>query len=236
MYTVVVIDDDVRQAEHLASLLARNPHAPELDIVACVGGTDLADLLKRGGVDIALLDIHLGPAAPSGIDIAEALALAGKTCEVIYVSGYLEYISDAYRTAHAGFLPKPVEQDALDAAIERALANLEATHRRPALVRVDGALVQVLPQRIMYVESNRRKVLIHTRERVLETYSKMVDVERELSGEFVRCHKSFLVNMDYIAELRTGELTLFNGEVLPVSQRARKGLRERFLAHVGRSL
>lgn len=237
MYRVLVIDDDIQQARHLVQMIQETAREQDLFEVECYEPSKFpSEVLTAGNIDILFLDIRLGDAELTGIDVAAAFVPPGSPCQVIYVTGYLEYASDVYRTEHAWFLPKPVDPSALADALDRAVANLERAQHRPVLVRDGSSLIQMQPHRIVYVESARRKVRIHERDRVAETYSRMVDVERQLPDRFVRCHKSFLVNMDYIAELRPHDLVLTTGGVLPVSQRCRKALRDTFLAYIGRML
>lgn len=236
MFRVAILEDDRQQAELLAHMVMASPFADRIKIVGSEGSADSFAEAFSQGVDILFMDIRLGSNVATGIDLVEALLSPTSTTQVIYVSGYLEYASDVYRTKHTWFLSKPVEQLALDTALARAIENLEQIARQPLLVRSNGALLQIMPDGIMYIESERRKVRIHERSRTIETYAKMADVEQGMPAQFVRCHKSFLVNMDYIAELRARDVVLIDGTVLPVSQRCRKKLHDRFVDHVGRAL
>ena len=65
-----------------------------------------------------------------------------------------------------------------------------------------------------------------------ETYGKLADYERRLPERFVRCHKSFLVNMDYVVACRSNELVLSTGQTVPVSQSRRKSTQEAVRAYV----
>lgn len=236
MYRVLIIDDEREVADALAQMVLASPHADRLEIVGEQGGGVPAPDALKGGVDIIFMDIQLGEAVPTGIELVDALISRSGDVQVIYVSGYLEYAPDAYRTRHTWFLAKPVQQDALDAALGRALDNLDRSRRGSLLVRSGSSLVQVVPSKILYVESDRRKVRIHEQARTIETYAKIDDIQRRLPEQFVRCHKSFLVNMDCIAELRASDLVLANGEEIPVSQRRRRALLDRFVEYVGRML
>ena len=236
MFHAAILEDDPRQAESLARMIEASPCATRVEIVGIAQpAVSLAEAFGDG-VDILFVDIQLGETRATGIVLVDALVPRDGSMQVIYVSGYLEYASDVYRTKHTWFLPKPVDQSALDAALERAIDNLEQAQQQPLLVRASGSLIQILPQNIVYVESERRKVRIHERGRVIETYAKMSDMEASLPRQFARCHKSFLVNMSFIAELRARDLVLLDGTVLPVSQRCHKALQRCFIDHVGRSV
>lgn len=236
MYRVLIIDDEREVADSLARMIASSPYGSRLEFVGeRAGEVPMPGALERG-VDILLMDIQLGETVPTGIELVEALISRAGDVQVIYVSGYLEYAPEAYRTRHTWFLAKPVQQEALNAALERALDNLDRSRRRSLLVRSGSSLRQVVPSQILYVESDRRKVRIHDCERIIETYAKIDDIQSKLPDQFVRCHKSFLVNMDCISELRASDVVLVNGEAVPVSQRRRRALLDRFVEYVGRTL
>ncbi len=157
MYSVTIIDDDRAQRELLAAMVMRSPAADRLEFMAPVAAaTDAAGPLSA---DIALVDIDLGEDLPSGIDLVRDTA-ANKT-QVIYVTGYVDYASDVYETAHVGFLIKPVDQQRLNDALERAIARLDQDAAGDFVVHTGGSTLRVTPRRVAYIESNRRKLQIH---------------------------------------------------------------------------
>lgn len=216
MHTVAIVDDDQDQAAALAQQVKMSSYAQDVDRIVLMAPNDL---LANGllGIDILFIDVLLGAGAATGIDLVDALVPRGGSVQVIYVSDHLEYAPQAYRTEHTWFLAKPVEPDSLNAALARAIENLNCSQRKPILVRARGSLVQLVPQDIMYVESERRRAHIHLNGSEVVAYAKLSDLERALPPQFIRCHKSFLVNMDYISQLRARDALLTTGEVLPVS-------------------
>lgn len=236
MYRAVIVDDEREPAERLRRMVASSPFAERLEVSVVTPSPEAPLEVGPGSVDLLFMDVRLGRPEGSGIDLVESLLARGGCAQVIYVSGYLEHATDVYRTPHTWFLSKPVEEGALSDALGRAIANLDDARRDALLVRTGPSLVRILPQEILYVESDRRKVRVHCRERVVETYAKMDEVEARLPRQFVRCHKSFLVNMDCISELGSFDLTLSNGETVPISQRRKRSVYDRFVEYVGRVL
>ena len=90
------------------------------------------------------------------------------------------------------------------------------------------------PAEIEYIESDRRKVRLYTAPgEVLETYATLGQMIDMLPDDFVQCHKSYIVNMMHISELRTASVLLRSGVEVPVSQRQRKAIRDLFYRYVG---
>lgn len=81
---------------------------------------------------------------------------------------------------------------------------------------------------IEFIESRKRKLSIHVDDEELQTYATLSGAEGRLPAYFLRCHKSYLVNMHRVVEVRGDELTLASGAVVPVSRTYRREVKERF--------
>ena len=113
--------------------------------------------------------------------------------------------------------------------LDKAIENLEERIARPFGVKVGGRIMRVLPADIEFVESDRRKVRIHLADQVIEAYESLGGISRKLPGTFVQCHKSFLVNMEKIAEMRSDQIDLLSGATIPISQKRSRPTREAFM-------
>ena len=234
VYELIILDDDKLQAEATASAIAGYPGAAELFSVKIIESlADLDRYVQTGGaIDVLFADIVLNGEA-SGIDAVRRLAEKRSGMQVIYATGYIEYCTRVYQTDHVYFLRKPLVQDEVSDAIDRALANLEELRaRRPLILKSYGHVISVPIDSIEYIESDRRKVRVHADDKTVEAYGALADVARILPSSFVRCHKSFIVNMDRILEFDGGEVGLRSGVRIPVSQRHRRAVRETFVAYL----
>lgn len=241
-YRLAVLEDDDVQRERLLEALKGYPCGEAFAVEEFSCSQDLEKRMEAVRFDVLLCDISLGsdvsadqgcekaPADCQGIEFVRRHASTDGFMQVIYVSGYAEFCSEVYGTDHAWFLLKPVVQADFNRAMDKALDNLQRNSENPVGVVVDGDIVLVPPRSIAYLESHLRKVHIHTSEEVYETYSTLSKMEERLPKTFVRCHKSFLVNMDFAKKLERDRIVLTTGEGVPVSQRHRRGVREAFMA------
>lgn len=247
-----VIDDEDLQRRQLARLVEERiavlaPDTPAvIEDFACA--SDLVAAMRSGmSLDILLADIVLdadhaglpsgeacaydedasaldraGSSAATSIDAVKKLMLAERGVQVIYVTGYDQYHTRAYETEHTCFLIKPIRCAELDFALQRALDRIACTVREPLRIRWGAEEHIVAPSEIIYIESARRVLIIHTVHGELRTYGKLSDFELRLPDEFVRCHKSFLVNMAQITMLQQSRVRLADGSTVPVSQSRRR--------------
>ena len=233
MYQVVIVEDDAAQAEIIRSMIECSPRGGELAIEHVVDAESLtARLAEEPAIDVLVMDIELGSEDANGIDLVKRYFPAGCGTQVIYVTGFVEYCTSVYRTEHLYFLVKPFAQDDLDDALSRAFERLEADASKPLSVRLGSRVVLVEPSRISYIESDRRKVRIHAGAEEIEAYASLSDLSAELPASFIQCHKSFLVNMDHVKELKADSVVLSSNQVVPVSQKRRKFVREAVFSRV----
>ncbi len=235
---LLILEDDPEYQKVLRDMVATYPGSTGLVVDVISSISTLEALVASGArIDIFMTDINLGQGKPSGIEVVRRyFAASGKT-QVIYISGYVEYCTPVYQTDHTYFLLKPVKQSDLNAALDKAVTNLRGSVCAPVALQHGGTVTMVDPVNIEYVESDRRKVRVFTVSgRMFETYSTLGDMLAMLPDSFIQCHKSYLVNMAEIAEMRADGVLLRSGSEVPVSQRQRRAVRDAFFAFVGLSV
>lgn len=235
MYTVAVVDDDLRQCRILADMIADAPFS-SFDILTFQSVPDLESFqAHHGPVDICLMDVRMDDDAgrfSDGIEAVSRLFPEGCGTQVICVTGYVEYATPVYETPHVYFLLKPVQAEQLYAALGKALERLASQTGAYLPVTCGGAVRRLPVGKIIYLESNRRKVIVHMVDDTVETYAKLSDFEDQLPPNFVRSHMSFLVNMNYLEWVDGKTATLSTGIQLPVSRQRSVATREAFHRHL----
>lgn len=235
MANLIVLEDDQEYRSLLCRMVKASPFKERIAVDVVSNVAVLESLLESGcRIDILMIDIALGSASPNGIEIVRRLFPAGCKTQVIYVSGYVEFCTPVYQTEHAYFLLKPVKQRELDAALKKSLTRLNASESNPIALQHGSSVTLVPAAEIEYIESDRRKVRVHTTTgKVIEIYATLHEMMKMLPDDFAQCHKSFLVNMALIDELSSTFIRMRSGEEIPVSQRQRKAIRQTFFHYVG---
>ena len=224
MIKFAICDDEPRMARELSDRLTaylEERRAAPYSVSLFSGGQALLD--QGGGFDVILLDI--GMEGPDGLETARLLRRRGERGLLIFVTVLKEQVFDAFEVEACGYLLKPLDGGRFRRTMDRALALLERRAAQTLAVR-QGNACQVVPlAEILYCEVQGRKIYIHREEgAVLDYYDRLDDLERRVDGRFFRCHRSYLVNLDHVRGCRAGQVTLSQGEAIPVSR-----LREREL-------
>ena len=233
MTTITILDDEQHSLNRTRSLVEQSlPTDIEATILEVSSPAELIELAAKMRIDILIADIVMPDGQPSGIDVVERLYPELSSTQIIYVSGYLEQAPEAYRTPHVYFLLKPVNPDKMREALARACTTLKKAH--PPMLHVKSGhrdrLINVTT--ISYIESNLHKATVHSKTGDYETYMRLDDIQRQLPAGFSRCHRSFLVNLAYVASLEGAELTLHNGTHIPVSRRRARQVQHDLLVHL----
>lgn len=190
---------------------------------------ELLDALSSGGrtFDLFLLDVMME--GLDGIELAGQLRGRGLDTPIIFISSNPNMAMRGYEVDASRYLGKPVDQAKLREALLFCLQNVR--QNRPILISTSARLYRLSPKEILYIEVYGRGTQLITRSGPLESRTKISEYEKLLPSDwFFRCHQGFLVNMNHITAIVRYELTLSNGQCVPVSKQRYLETRSRFLA------
>ena len=184
--------------------------------------------------DLLFLDIELHDTV-DGLKIAQLMLEKNPNLILIFISAYSKYVSSAFYFKTFQFLLKPIEQALLRQEFMRALKKYQSLHDEYQFTQNYEKITLAIKE-IMYLESNKRKILLHSLEqKIYEFYGKLND-QKALSEThgFVRIHRSFLVNPEYISRFEQQSLVLTNHTTLPVSRKYAQSAKEKFISYLMR--
>ncbi len=205
----VAICDDERESCNGLSLLIKRQE-PDCE-VACFH-TCRQFLEAAQHFDILLLDIQMEEMG--GIEVARALRGRGERTVLIFVTALKEY---APEVSAFHYLLKPVVPEKFCRVFESAclqVRKLESQSAGQLFFQTKARSFTVPRDEVLYVESRRRKVEIHTRKENVTVYATMKHMEEQLGEGFYRCHRGYLVNMAYVTGYGAGFVRLQNGEAV----------------------
>ncbi len=191
-------------------------------------------MINRDVPDVLFMDVNLGDG--NGIETVKEIQKEYPMLKVIYLTGYIGYATNIFETNPSYFLTKPIEDEKLMAALRKVIGRVDADKKDSVILKSNGTETAVPKKDIIYIESGGRKLTIHAEGgRDFVIYEKMDDMQNSLDSRFLRCHKSFLVNMKYIAERTNKTINLVTGEALPISKANLKDVKMKFISYLGDS-
>lgn len=165
--------------------------------------------------DILLLDIEM--TGQNGIDLAKKVRQDNKTVQIVFITGFPDFVAEGYDVAALHYLMKPVAADKLYTVLDRAADNLSKSEKR-LKVSFDRQNCFLPLNSILYIEAQKQYIAIHTFEEVYRMKASLTELEGELDQRFMKCQRSYVVNLDYVVRVRSNCVILKNGEEIPISR------------------
>lgn len=180
-------------------------------------GEGLLDWMEKHTDQMDLLFLDIEMRGISGMEAAAKIREKDQRLSLVFLTGYMDYVFDGYTVGALDYLTKPLDAERLGNALSRAQALVYKREPETYTVQNTEGLFRIPLDRILYFMSDRRQVILVTKERRLPFYSRLDDVERQLDRGFVRLHRRYLANVKNIDGM-VGDLVYVGEDRLPVSR------------------
>lgn len=171
-----------------------------------------------GELDMVFLDIEMGEL--DGMETARRLRAADEGLQLVFVTGYTDYVFDGYSVGALGYLMKPPRPERLDEVLDRGLEARLRDEEKMFLCRSGETVYRIPRKTIRYFLSDRRQVTCVAAARTYVFYGKLDEVERAVGEGFVRIHQRYLVRCASVDRLE-GSWVFIGEEALPISRACR---------------
>ena len=209
MLNFVICDDNpkiiTRLEDMLNNIFMRNNYEAEITFTAN-NANDILDYVKINKADVILLDINL-KSNKTGLEIAEEIRSYNKDVYIIFLTGHLEYALVAYKYKTFDYLPKPLTQERLEETITRIFNDIYSKPKK--YLKIDNKNTIIDEAEINFIHRDGMKLVFNTNSRDYEIYSSFNKIQDNLPENFVRCHKSFIINIDNISNVEPVENKIF---------------------------
>ncbi len=233
MLEIVVCEDNKRYLELIAEnirLLLDEHKIKGSVVLQCDSPEKVEAFLSENKPNVYFLDIDF-KSKTTGIDLAAKIHQMLPDAYIIFISQYTNLVFKSFKVRPFDFLPKPVSK----ANLENVLLEVNKAHlkkydyRRPEFlqVKIGSQLYQIEKSEIVFIEKYGNKCIIHSTNKIVECYQSLDSISDELAdADFIRCHKSFIVNKRFIERLNLPdkEIILTNGQKCFVGGRYKKSL------------
>ncbi|GAA1913924.1 LytTR family DNA-binding domain-containing protein [Nocardioides lentus] len=201
----LVVDDEQPSRDELAYLLGRDDRVADVVCVASAG--EALRHLHAGEVDCLVLDVQMP--GTTGLDLAAEVARLPAPPPVVFVTAHDQHAVEAFDLRAVDYVLKPVRAERLAEAVRRVVAAREAGERGAppgATVRVErGGVTRFLDRaEVTHVEAHGDYARLHTADDAYLLRTPLSTLEEQWAADgFVRVHRSLLVSLAHVTELRT---------------------------------
>lgn len=228
-YTCLIVEDEILAQNLLLNYISK---IPEIKVVGtCQTATEALSFLRNEPIDVLLLDIQIPDL--TGLELLRAIPKPPLT---IIITAYSEYAIEGYELNVVDYLLKPVKVDRFFKAIENVLELLELKKSKNQItvfkeapdyifVKSDYKAIKLNFKEILYVEGMQKYVKFKKENSQVTTLLSLTKLENILpEKDFLRIHKSFIVNLNHITSIEGNRLTMTNKDKIPIGKSMKQQL------------
>ncbi len=217
MIKIAICDDEIYMIEMLDEKITTFFEHKNMDIDIFHFSSGSVLLQSDEKMDIIFLDIQMDRL--NGLETAKELRRRKYKGFLIFVTVFKEYVFDTFEVQAFDYLVKPLQTESFMRTMNRLFSAVRSENAGHLLIQRGDELDIVLFGEILYCEVINRKVYLHLKDaRVLNYYEKIENLEKKLDERFFKCHRSYLVNLQYLKSYKKGRAYLTSGEEIPVSR------------------
>ena len=234
MLQIAVCDDNIDELSNMVQLinLYRTTKNINCEYAVFPNGLDLVSNLEKGKrFDIYCLDIIMP--GFSGIDVAKEIRNLDKTAPILFFTSSPEYALESYSVKAINYVLKPISKDKFFFTFDEILERIKAEEKEDAIiVKSNMGIQKILISNLTFIEVIGRNVLYHLRSgkviECTESFSSVCDTLMK-HGCFMKPHRSYLVNMQYVDNINNHQVILQTLSSIPVAQGKAKEIKQQYL-------
>ena len=234
-YKIAICDDIAQDTQYIASVVKQWAEKEQMsvDIETFPSAESfLFQYAEQKDFDIMLLDIEMQ--GMNGIELAKKIRMDNDTVQIVFITGFPDFMPEGYEVSALHYLMKPVSFDKLSSVLNRAADRLHKTEKS-LLFTVDGETVRVAVKSIISVEAFAHASKVTTTDACFEVNKSITALEKELAkaadGAFVRSHRSYIVGVKYIKSISKTDITLDNGAKISLSRNHYQSVNQAFIRY-----
>lgn len=217
-YRIAICDDKQEDREYVQQLTARwaQQRGNQVEMTEFCSAEQFLFSCPQPDFDLLLLDIEMGEM--DGVSLAKQVRRTNELMQIVFITGYSDYITEGYEVAALHYLMKPVKEEKLFAVLDRAVERL---HKNTKVLTLETAeeMVRVPLYQVSALEVQRNYVTVHARQDYTVKKS-LSELMGQLDERFFRVGRSAVVNLNDISRVTRSDIYLTDGRIIPLPRGA----------------
>ena len=237
MIKIGICDNNKEDRIHLCKYIDIyfSTHSYSYNILLFENSNDLVDYYLNNinqYIDLLFIDVDLPEI--NGIEVCKKIRSLDSNLCIVFNTLNLSYTLESFQVWPLYYNIKPIEYSEISFIIDRFLRIYNHCKEENLLVKNGKKFINLSYNEITFIESQNTTLKIHMNNyEILKTYGKLDDIEKKLSNKrFLRCHKSFLINMDYVKSVEAYKFTTIFGDSVSIKQRDSSKIKKEYYDYV----
>lgn len=230
---IAICDDNLNIVDEVKNLLDEYALSKNLSLDISTFNNGQAVLESDERFNIAILDVEM-PGC-NGIELGKILREKNRHIVLMYITSHKKYLDEALNLNAARFFEKPIDSKRFYDGLDNALKRIDNTTIK-FFLKEDNASVRINANDIIYIEIEpigHRKTKVVTEEKTYISSNKISFWEEHLiSSVFVKTHKSYIINMEYVTKYENNILQLDNKHNIPISRNYQPTVHKAFIRYM----
>ena len=235
---IAICDDNVSELQQVKSVVLQfirsRQSVQPMSVHAFERGSDLFGFTQKyGGFDLVITDVVMPNL--SGIELASKLRANNDNCKILFLTTSSEFAVDSYKVKAWYYLLKSEADAELPVLLERVLNDITGERETSLVLKEKGKLTRVPMGSVRFVESVNHTVYFHLHNNgTISCFGTMNDYHEILVSDkrFVKCHKSYIVNMQYVTSITGKDFVLTEGEIVPISRTVYQQIKNEYFDYI----
>lgn len=205
----LIVDDEPIARKGIEDYIEKTPY---LECVNALGSAHKAlEYLKHNDIDILFLDIQMPDM--TGLELMNVL---NNPPQVIFTTAHREFALEGFELNAVDYLLKPISYNRFLKAVQKTLALKEktATRKDYVFIKCDGLIVKILLDEILFIETAKDYIFIHTPEKKYLTLISLRQIQESLpEAKFMKVHRSYVVGLEHVEKIEGNLLYVKNHKI-----------------------
>ncbi len=237
MLRIAICDDNISDLSNMVSIvndyIFMQRNKLEIEYAAFQSAVDLIAAMESGQrFDLLLLDILMP--LMNGMEAAKEIRQYNQDIKIIFSTSSPEFAVESYTVGAFYYAIKPIWKDKLVLLLDKVIADIKVAEGVSFLIKSKTGLTRIYTNRLEYAEVIGRTIFYHIIDgSVIEAVGSMVELEDELLNHqnFIKPHRSYILNLDYIDTLGQREIVMRSRSSIPVAKANYKAIKSAYISY-----
>lgn len=204
MLNILICDDDNYTVRVLEKVIEETEGVKEIFLAS--NGEEAVEIVKNNDIDIVFMDIDMP--IMDGLEAAKVMVSIEEDLKIVFITAYRDYACDSYEVKALDYILKPIDFSRVKKNIERIMKEASASRQEKTLIPNNLLIIKEkqdyhminMPE-INYIEKEHNLLVINTIDKKYYTNLTLSEMEKRLTSNFLRTHKSYIVNLKNIQRI-----------------------------------